>query len=279
MALDMTMATYAIAAMAIVYTLLSTFITKTVGNPKRIKEIQENFNQIKKDLDKAMKEKNDKGIDEAVKRQEAAMPTMMEMMILMYKPLIAIIPLLIIFANPQLNFNDQYVFPWPSGAADAASVNMSYAAPMLGLPQGTRLEYANNTSLRFIGENGSAVAHLEHLDNGRLSFSQNGGNSFFASLHNEEGRQLVYFPSMRLVNPLAVQNSFRGFVIKLPISLPIFIQNFDRFPNWRDTFGPNGWFWICVILSGFGISIINSINEKKVEKKASEPATSAPAKP
>ncbi|MEM3361871.1 MAG: EMC3/TMCO1 family protein [Candidatus Anstonellaceae archaeon] len=66
-----------------------------------------------------------------------------------------------------------------------------------------------------------------------------------------------------------LKQTYNNFVIKLPFSLPIFIQNLDRFPNWRDTFGPIGWFWLSVIFISLFISIakyfinnFKNLNEK-----------------
>lgn len=52
---------------------------------------------------------------------------------------------------------------------------------------------------------------------------------------------------------------FPKFEVVLAISLPIFIQNFEKFPNWRDTFGVVGWFIIATILGSF---VIQSIADK-----------------
>jgi len=66
-----------------------------------------------------------------------------------------------------------------------------------------------------------------------------------------------------------LKNNFTNFIIKLPFSLPIFIQNFNNFPNWRDTFGPVGWFWLSVIGISLVISFvrfaINKLKEKDIK--------------
>ena len=82
---------------------------------------------------------------------------------------------------------------------------------------------------------------------------------------------IVILPLLFILTP-AVKSFFSGFIITLPFSLPIFIQNLDKFPNWRDTFGPYGWFWICVIFAGLAISLIKAQWEKHMgQKKVSEP--------
>lgn len=157
--MDTATATYAIAVIGVGYALLSTFIVQKVGNPKRIKEINAESTRLQKELDAALKSKDDKRIETVNKEYEIFMPKMMEMFVLQMKPMIVIIPLLFILT-----------------------------------------------------------------------------------------------PALRAW--------FSGFVIKLPFMLPIFIQNFDKFPNWRDTFGEVGWFWLCVIAAGLGISIIKSVYDK-----------------
>ena len=79
---------------------------------------------------------------------------------------------------------------------------------------------------------------------------------------------IVVLPLLSIILTYLTEN-FKGFLIKLPFSLPIFIQNFDNFPNWRDTFGPVGWFWISVIGLSLFISItrhlINRMKEKDIK--------------
>lgn len=161
--MDHSTALYVLAAIGVGYTLLSTWLVQLLGNPKRIKEIQAESTRLQKELDMAIKAKDDKRIETVNKEYETFMPKMMEMFVLQMKPMIVIIPLL-----------------------------------------------------------------------------------------------FVLTPALR--------EWFADFIITLPFSLPIFIQNFDKFPNWRDTFGAVGWFWLCVIAAGIGISIIKSVYEKHMSK-------------
>lgn len=275
--MDATIQTIGICAMALVYVVSYQLITQKVGNPKRVKEINANFKQIQKDLDAAMKSKDDTEIQKIVKRQEAAMPTMFEMMFLMYKPLIAVIPLLILLSNPQLNFNESAIFAWPQNATASSQIDAKIVAAGMGLPADSTSVHFVNASIVEVNSNGQAAARFEHSENGFVHYTDIAQNhSFIVHTRNESGIEALYYPSVRIRNPVAVQNMFAGFVIKLPFQLPIVIQNFDRFPNWRDTFGPNGWFWICVVFGGLGVSIIKSINDKKDEAKQKGEGSSPP---
>ncbi|VVB57056.1 Uncharacterised protein [uncultured archaeon] len=80
---------------------------------------------------------------------------------------------------------------------------------------------------------------------------------------------IVILPLLFILTP-AVRGFFGEFVITLPVSLPIFIQHFEKFPNWRDTFGAYGWFWICVIFAGLAISLIKGQWEKYKGNKTPE---------
>ena len=68
---------------------------------------------------------------------------------------------------------------------------------------------------------------------------------------------LLILPIYIILTPI-VKATFASFTITLPFYLPIFIQNLGHFPNWRNLFGPIGWFWLCVLVSGLAISIIKS---------------------
>jgi hypothetical protein len=49
---------------------------------------------------------------------------------------------------------------------------------------------------------------------------------------------------------------FPSFKITLGVYLPIFIQNFDRFPNWRNEFGVTGWFVLSLLFAGLLMQFI-----------------------
>lgn len=170
------MSWYLIFLTAFAYTALSSSITNIVSNQKRVREIQQTFKDIRDEFERAMKEKDDAKLQVLDKKQRDSMPMIMEQTIIMMKPLILIIPLLIVL-----------------------------------------------------------------LEEVRLVFS--------------------------------------GFVIKLPISLPVFFQNLDRFPNWRDTFGPVGWFWICVLLGSLVLSGLKWLWSKYVDHEKVVAAQNGQPKP
>ncbi|MFH1095043.1 MAG: EMC3/TMCO1 family protein [Candidatus Micrarchaeota archaeon] len=85
---------------------------------------------------------------------------------------------------------------------------------------------------------------------------------------------LVILPTFILLSGL-VRDHFKDFIITLPFQLPIFIQNLEKFPNWRDTFGVIGWFLLCILVWGLAISIIKSLWEKYNQSKT-QPAPDSP---
>ncbi|MDD5317492.1 MAG: hypothetical protein PHF51_02020 [Candidatus ainarchaeum sp.] len=50
--------------------------------------------------------------------------------------------------------------------------------------------------------------------------------------------------------------AFPDFKVVLAFHIPVFIQNLQNFPNWRDTFGVIGWFLIAAIVSGLVIQFV-----------------------
>lgn len=64
----------------------------------------------------------------------------------------------------------------------------------------------------------------------------------------------------------ALRQLFPSFTLKLAFAIPVFIQNLERFPNWRDTFGPVGWFVLALLIAGLGVSAIVDRLEKMRKK-------------
>lgn len=68
---------------------------------------------------------------------------------------------------------------------------------------------------------------------------------------------------------------FGEFLITLPFSIPIpQLINLSQLINWRDTFGPVGWFWITFLLSSVAVQVVQgsygkakSLKEKNDKKK------------
>lgn len=145
---------YAIAIIAIAYTLASRYVIDKIVDRKKVKAIQDESKQLQKELAEASKSGNSARLEEVNKKYEQFMPKMLELSFSQLKPMIIIIP------------------------------------------------------------------------------------------------------ALAILMPI-IRSTFEGFETTLPFYLPIFIQNFEHFPNWRNLFGPVGWFWICVIAAGIGISLIS----------------------
>lgn len=61
--------------------------------------------------------------------------------------------------------------------------------------------------------------------------------------------------------------NFGEFIITLPVYLPIPQFNLDQLINWRNTFGPVGWFWITFLISSVAAQIVQSQLEKVNKQK------------
>lgn len=57
---------------------------------------------------------------------------------------------------------------------------------------------------------------------------------------------LILFPVIIVFSDI-LRNTFPTFAIILPVDLPIAIQNWQNFPNWRNLFGSYGFFWVAVV--------------------------------
>ncbi|MFH1285656.1 MAG: EMC3/TMCO1 family protein [Candidatus Micrarchaeota archaeon] len=89
-------------------------------------------------------------------------------------------------------------------------------------------------------------------------------------------KPLIFSLPLLIILPMILRSLFPVFEITLPFSLPIFIQNFDKFPNWRNVFGAVGWFWVVLLFGGFAMQMIaqQSGFGKKEKKKVIVHATS-----
>jgi len=88
---DQTVAFFIITATAIIYSALSLYITRTLGNRKRVKEIQEEMKRIGDGLKKT--DGTEAKRKEVEKEQEKIPGLMTESMILQFKPLVVILPI------------------------------------------------------------------------------------------------------------------------------------------------------------------------------------------
>jgi len=150
---DAAIAFFAITITALVYSALSTHVTKVWGNRTKVSQIQAEMNHINNMMTEAVK-KNDEKKKKEAEVQQARIPGLMkETMFLQFKPLLVTLPL-------------------------------------------------------FVGAS------------------------------------------------WLLRTLYPTFSIKLAFALPIVVQNFDRFPNWRDTFGVVGWFILSLIFSGLLMQFI-----------------------
>ena len=62
-------------------------------------------------------------------------------------------------------------------------------------------------------------------------------------------KPLIFLLPFLLVLPAVARMLYPVFIINLPFQLPVFIQHFERFPNWRSEFGAVGWFWLSFLLA------------------------------
>lgn len=164
MSIDWTFTLFAIALMALCYSVFTQFITSRFGNRTRVKQIQDDMKRINEQYAKAIKSNDEKRLAEAEKEQKTIPALLQESMILQFKPLIFTLPVLLII-------------------------------------------------------------------------------------------------------PIILRSVFPMFVIHITQALPIFVQNWNNFPNWRDTFGPVGWFWITFVFGGLLIQLIVSGVKKMRGKK------------
>jgi len=61
--------------------------------------------------------------------------------------------------------------------------------------------------------------------------------------------------------------NFGEFIITLPFHIPIPQFNLEQLINWRDTFGPVGWFWITFLLSSVAAQVVQGTIEKTKKSK------------
>jgi len=70
-----------------------------------------------------------------------------------------------------------------------------------------------------------------------------------------------------IIVPWVVIQAFPGFVITLPFNLPVPFRSANII-DWRNTFGPNGWFWITFIFLGGASQLVYSkVKDMKKNKQ------------
>lgn len=80
-------------------------------------------------------------------------------------------------------------------------------------------------------------------------------------------KPLVFTLPMFIVTSWALRQLFPNFVITLGVYLPIFIQNLENFPNWRNEFGVVGWFVISLLFCGMFIQFVGGKIEAWKKKR------------
>ena len=81
-------------------------------------------------------------------------------------------------------------------------------------------------------------------------------------------KPLVLLLPFLLVLPAVARMLFPDFVITLSFDIPIFIQNWERFPNWRSEFGAVGWFWLSFLFSSLSAQLLIGVKDKLGGRKA-----------
>lgn len=80
---------------------------------------------------------------------------------------------------------------------------------------------------------------------------------------------LILLPLLWVL-PGFLKNQFPVFEVETPVAIPVFIQHFEKFPNWRAEFGTYGWFWVAVVFIGLFAFLLVTLYEKatgKADKK------------
>jgi uncharacterized membrane protein (DUF106 family) len=166
---DYTIEYTVIAAIGMAYAVLSLYVTKRFGNRERVKEIQKQINDVTKNYNEAAKRK-DEGEMKRLEAEQGKMPGLLrESMVLQFKPLVILLPFLLLF-------------------------------------------------------------------------------------------------------PYIVRYLYPQYIITLPFDLPIFIQHFESFPNWRAEFGAVGWFYLSFFIASMLLQILPGIRNRIWKPKAKQDA-------
>ncbi|MCK4714397.1 MAG: DUF106 domain-containing protein [Candidatus Aenigmarchaeota archaeon] len=79
-------------------------------------------------------------------------------------------------------------------------------------------------------------------------------------------KPLIFLLPFLFVLPNVARTLFPEFVIQLSFDVPVFIQHFERFPNWRNEFGAVGWFWLSFLFSSLSCQLLVGL-KKKLSKR------------
>jgi len=81
-------------------------------------------------------------------------------------------------------------------------------------------------------------------------------------------KPLVILLPFLLILPALAKFLYPDFTINLSFSIPVFIQHFERFPNWRNEFGAVGWFWLSFLFSSLLVQAVIGISKKLKSRRA-----------
>ena len=128
--------TAAIMLWALVFSIISFESARRLGNRKRQKEIKAEIDAFQKEMNKAMKEKDEAAIKRLEVRQKQVTDMMTEMMMLPMKSMIVAIPLfLIVISLIQQNFTS-FVITLPFGIHINEITSLRILSPSVYGPRG-----------------------------------------------------------------------------------------------------------------------------------------------
>lgn len=105
--------TYAILTISAIYSGIYRVLLTKFGERDKLKAIQKEQMALNKEFQEAMRSKDDKKIEEMNKKYEEFSPKIKEMIVLMYKPMIIILPLFFIFSAIARSLYPEYTITLP----------------------------------------------------------------------------------------------------------------------------------------------------------------------
>ncbi|MBI5159455.1 DUF106 domain-containing protein [Candidatus Micrarchaeota archaeon] len=100
---------FIIAVAAMAYSLLSMYVTSKYGKKDRVKQIQEEMKNINKEYADALKANDPKRLSKAEKEQTRIANLLKESMILQFKPLVIMLPALLLVPMALVHFFPNFV--------------------------------------------------------------------------------------------------------------------------------------------------------------------------
>lgn len=100
---------FVIAVAAMAYSLVSMYVTSKYGKKDRVKQIQEEMKNINKEYADALKSNDPKRLSRAEKEQTRIASLLKESMILQFKPLVIMLPLLLLVPMALVHFFPNFI--------------------------------------------------------------------------------------------------------------------------------------------------------------------------